>query len=155
MLFRSMVDRNHNPLQRSYNLMDRRATEEVAWLKENLGEKEIFNITANRLEDHPSWVNLMWEKKHRPEIFGRIFKALTPDGYITLKLTGKAVMHYSAAPFVGAFNLKTMQFDTGMLERTGIDPAILPELHSCEEVIGEITPQAAAATGLLDRKSVV
>lgn len=144
-----MVDRNHNPLQRSYNLMDRRATEEVAWLKENLGEKEIFNITANRLEDHPSWVNLMWEKKHRPETFGRIFKALTPDGYITLKLTGKAVMHYSAAPFVGAFNLKTMQFDTGMLERTGIDPAILPELHSCEEVIGEITPQAAAATGLL------
>lgn len=144
-----MVDENHNPLQRSYNLLDRRATAEVQWLKDHFGEMELFNITANRLEDHPTWVNLMWEKNNRPDSFAKIYKALTPDGYITLKLTGKAVMHYSAAPLVSAFNLKTLEFDISLLEQTGINPSIIPELHTCEEIIGEITPEAAEATGLL------
>ncbi|MCD6289564.1 MAG: carbohydrate kinase, partial [Anaerolineae bacterium] len=45
-----MVDKDHNPIHRAYNLMDRRATEEVEWLKEYIGEDRIFQITGNRLE---------------------------------------------------------------------------------------------------------
>ena len=41
-----MVDHEHRPLQRAYNLMDRRATAEVAWLKQNVGEERIFRSAA-------------------------------------------------------------------------------------------------------------
>ena len=85
-----MVDKDHNPVHRAYNLMDRRATKEVSWLKEHIGEDRIFKISGNRLEDHPTIVNLLWEKNNRPESFKDIYKALTIDGFITLKLTGKA-----------------------------------------------------------------
>ena len=89
-----MVDANHDPIHRAYNLMDRRATAEVAWLKETIGEERILQLTGNRIEDHPSLVNLLWEKKHRPDAYSRIWKALTIDGFITLKLTGKPVANY-------------------------------------------------------------
>ena len=62
-----MVDQQDNPIHRAYNLMDRRAVREVAWLKENIGEERIQRLTANRIEDHPSLVNLLWEKNNRPD----------------------------------------------------------------------------------------
>ena len=65
----SSSTRTATPLPRAYNLMDRRATAEVAWLKEHVGAERIFGVTANRLEDHPALVNLLWERNHRPERF--------------------------------------------------------------------------------------
>ena len=94
-----MVDKEHKPIERAYNLMDRRAVKEVEWLKTHIGEDRIFGISGNRLEDHPTITNLLWEKKNRPNSFQRIHKALTIDGFVTLKLTGKAMLHYSGATF--------------------------------------------------------
>jgi len=144
-----MVDSNHNPIHRAYNLMDRRATQEVEWLKENVGEERLFQVSGNRLEDHPAIVNLLWERNNRPEAFKRVYKALTIDGYITLKLTGQAVLNKSAAGFYGvAYNLRELKFDEALLEQIGIDIALMPDLYRCEEIIGQVTRQAAAETGL-------
>lgn len=144
-----MVDREHNPIHRAYNLMDRRATEQVAWLKENIGEDRIFQISANRLEDHPTLVNLMWERNNRPESYKRIYKALTIDGFITLRLTGKAVLSYSAAGFYGvAYNVRESRFEKPLLQEIGLDPDMMPDLFRCEEIVGEVTQKAADETGL-------
>jgi xylulokinase len=144
-----MVDRDLNAIHRAYNLMDRRATDEVEWLKEHIGERRMKELTANRLEDHPSLVNLLWEKNNRPESFARIHKALTIAGFITLKLTGKAVFNHCEAPFYGvAYDILNRRFDEGIMDEIGISPKILPDLIDCEDVAGEVTPKAAEATGL-------
>jgi len=145
-----MVDKYHNPIHRAYNLMDRRATQEVEWLKQNVGEDRLFQISGNRLEDHPTVVNLLWEKNNRPESYKNIFKALTIDGFITLKLTGKAVLNKSAAGFYGvAYNLRQLRFDKMLLDEIGIDVALMPDLYRCEEIIGQVTPEAAVEVGLV------
>ncbi len=150
-----MVDRDHNPVHNAYNLMDKRATDEVQWLKDNIGEDRIFEISKNRLDDHPALVNLLWERNHRPGDFARIDKALTIDGFITLKLTGRATCHYSGAAFYGvAYDLLRRTFNRDILDRIGISPNLLPELHRCEEIVGEVTPAAAEATGLAARTPV-
>lgn len=144
-----MVDRDHNPVHHAYNLMDKRATEEVRWLKDNIGEDRIFEISKNRLDDHPALANLLWERNHRPDDFKRIHKALTIDGFITLKLTGRATCHYSGAAFYGvAYDLLGRTFNQEILDRIGISPDLLPTLYRCEEIVGEVTPVAAEATGL-------
>ncbi len=144
-----MVDEKHEPVHRAYNLLDRRATAEVEWLKDHIGEERIKNLTGNRIEDHPTIVNLLWEKRHRPEAFKRIRWALTIDGYVTLKLTGKAGLTYPAASLYGvAYDLLNERFDAAILEEIDIDPAILPPLGRCEDIIGEVMPDAARATGL-------
>jgi xylulokinase len=145
-----MVDDEGQPIHRAYNLMDRRATREVEWLKETVGEERLQKLTANRLEDHPSLVNLLWEKNHRPDSFKRIHKALTIDGFVTFKLTGRAVVNHPAAPFFGvAYGIMEREFDQGILDEIGIERSILPELIDCEDVAGEVTADAAAETGLV------
>jgi sugar (pentulose or hexulose) kinase len=144
-----MVDERGCPVAAAYNLLDRRAQAEVEWLKREIGEERIFAISKNRLDDHPSIVNLVWEKRHRPEVFSQIHKTLTIDGYINLKLTGRATAHYSAAAFWGvAYNLLERSFDAELLEVLGIAPELLPELYPCEAIIGEVTPGAARDLGL-------
>lgn len=145
-----MVDDRHDPIHRAYNLMDRRATQEVEWLKEAVGEERILQTSGNRLEDHPTIVNLLWEKSHRPESYRRIYKALTIDGFITLKLTGQATLNVSAGAFYGvAYDLRARRFDQDLLAEIGIDPDLMPDLHPCTDVIGLVTPPAAAETGLV------
>ncbi len=150
-----MVDKDRYPIGNAYNLMDRRATVEVQWLKENVGEDRIFEVSKNRLDDHPALVNLLWEKNHRPEGFKRIRKALTIDGFITLRLTGRAACHYSGAAFYGvAYDLLGCRFNQEILDAIGIKRSLLPELYHCEEIVGEVRPAAAKATGLLKDFSV-
>ena len=144
-----LVDRDGNPLPRAYNLMDRRATAEVTWLKEHVGADRIFAVTGNRLEDHPALVNVLWERHNRPERYEAIAKVLTIDGFITLKLTGQATVHYSAAPFFGiAYDILGRRFDPELLEAVGLDETLLPRLCRCEDVVGEVTREAAADSGL-------
>lgn len=144
-----LVDKTGEPVQAAYNLMDRRAVREVQWLKDNIGEDRIFRISANRIDDHPLLVNLMWEKNNRPEDYKRIYKALTIDGYIRLKLTGRATMNNSSGAFYGvAYNILTEKFDEELMSKIGIDKELIPEIFPCEEIVGEVTAEAAAQTGL-------
>jgi xylulokinase len=144
-----LVDDHDQPIGNAYNLMDRRARDEVQRLKVELGEQYLFELTKNRLDDHPAIVNLLWEQRHRPDQFRRVRTTLTIDGYVALKLIGRATAHYSGAAFWGvAYNLLERRFERDILERIGIPPEILPELFPCTAVIGEVTRAAAAATGL-------
>lgn len=144
-----LVDRSHTPVERAWNLMDRRAREEVAWLKERIGEERLFQVSGYRLDDYPCLVNLLWEKRKRPEGFARTWKALTIDGYITLRLTGRAILHYSAAAFFGvAYDLRRRCFDSQILDEIGVPAHMLPDLVECTEIVGSVTATAAADCGL-------
>lgn len=145
-----MVDKEMNPINRAYNLMDRRAVEEVEWLRENVGVDEIFKINGNRIEDYPTMVNIMWEKKHRPEDYKKIWKILTIDGFVRLRMTGVAAMSYSHGGFWGvAYDVHGKCFNPGLMEKMGIELELMPDLYPCEEVIGTVTEKAAKELGLV------
>ena len=118
-----MVDAEHSPIHNAYNLMDRRATDEVQWLSGSCWRAErIVRLTGNRIEDHPVLVNLLWERDNRPETYRRIWKALTIDGFITLKLTGKPVVSNGGGGLLRCrLDLLNECFDADMLTRIGID----------------------------------
>jgi xylulokinase len=95
-------------------------------------------------------VNLLWEKNNRPDSFRRIWKALTIDGFITLKMTGRAVVNHGGAAFYGvAYDVLGERFDEAMLHDVGISRDILPELRRAEEIVGELSAEAAAELGLV------
>lgn len=145
-----MVDRDHNPVHRAYNLLDKRAVDQVAWIREHIGEDRQYQLSGYPIDDHPSLVNLLWEKKHRPQEYRKIHKVLTIDGFIAFKLTGRATVHYSGAAFYGvAYDLRNRRFDQQMLNDIGIDPKLMPDLCECTDVIGEVTTAAAEQAGLV------
>jgi len=145
-----LVDKSGNPIHNAYNLMDKRAVKQVEWLKKRVGEKRIFEISKNRLEDHPIIVNLLWEKENRSDRFKEVYKALTIDGFINMKLTGKFTCHYSGAAFYGvAYDLLRRKFDQELLDSMGLPISLFPELFRCEDIIGTVTTGAAEECGLV------
>jgi xylulokinase len=144
-----LVDRNNLPIHNAYNLMDKRATAQVEWLKKEIGEERIFQSSGYRLEDHPLLVNLLWEKQNRSDTFDSIAKVLTIDSYIVAKLTGETTTHFSAAAFYGvAYNLRKRNFDQALLDELDIKPTLLPDLYNCDDIVGQVTHEAARACGL-------
>lgn len=143
-----ITDSDGNALGRALNLMDRRAKKEVLFVQETIGLDAYMKITANRLEDHPIIVNLLWMKQNMPDTYHRIRMVHGIDGYLTYRLTGKHNANSSNAMFFGAYDIYNRRFDTDMLEALGLDPAMFPPVTHCEEIIGEVTAQAALDTGL-------
>lgn len=145
-----MVDREGKPINRAYNLMDRRAVKEVEWLAENIGAEKIFQINGNRIEDYPTMVNILWEKNNRPDDYRKIWKTLTIDGFVRLRMTGVAAMSYSHGGFWGvAYDVHKKAFDQEIMDRIGIGMELMPELYACEEIVGTVTEEAAKELGLV------
>ncbi len=144
-----LVGEDGNPLVNAYNLMDRRAIKQVHEIREKFTEERVFSVSRNRLDDHPIIVNLLWEKENRSEVFSRIYKVVTIDGFIVSKLTGKYTCHYSGAAFYGvAYNLTERKFDKNMLKELDLPFDIFPDLFASDEIVGSITSDASEATGL-------
>lgn len=151
-----LIDAQGQPVAPAMNLMDRRATEEVSIIRDMVGEATIEEVTANRIEDHPNLVNLYWYKRNRPEVYARTHKAVTIDGFIVSRLTGRHTLNTSSAVFYGvAFDIRKGTFRDDILDRMGIDPALMPELFDPTDQVGGVTKAAARESGLHQGTPVV
>ncbi|HHY45792.1 MAG TPA: FGGY-family carbohydrate kinase [Firmicutes bacterium] len=151
-----MVDRDLKPLRDAHIWMDRRATRECEWLKANIGEDAIFELTGNPIDPYYGLTKLMWEKANEPDLYKRCYKMLNQKDYPLMKLTGKPVTDYSNAALDGiAFDIRKRCWDQDMVRAIGLDMDKLPDVYPCDEVIGYVTREAAQATGLVAGTPVV
>ena len=129
--------------------MDRRATEQVQWLRDNIGENRLFEVSCNRLEDHPTLVNLMG-KAESPRIFRADIQSADHRRVHPIKADWEGDGEFSSGAFFGiAYDLRQNKFDEELLAKIGLDPKIMPDFFSCEELIGSVTEAAAKETGLV------
>lgn len=151
-----LVDKDLRPLQQAHIWMDRRATAECDWLRQRIGEDRVFELTANRIDPYFAAAKLLWEKNNRPDLYKQTYKLQTAADYPRMKLTGKAITDYSNASLIGiAFDIAERTWDTALIEEIGLDPDKFPEARACDEVIGEVTAEAARETGLARGTPVV
>lgn len=144
-----LVDKDLNPLQYGHIWMDRRGVKQSLWLKEHIGDQRVQQVSANPIDPYYGTVKLMWERDNRPELYKKAYKMQTAADYPAMKLTGRAVTDYANASLIGiAFDMETRSWDTAMLEEIGLDPDKFPEPFACDEIIGEVTGEAAERTGL-------
>lgn len=145
-----MLDRGGRVVNKAYNFLDTRAMGVAERLRERLDEEQSFRLCGFEIGGSQfNVLGMLWEKENRPADYKRIWKVLTPDAYVTYRLTGKAVVNYSAGNFYGAiFDVHNKRFHQPMLDELGIDRDLLPDVFPCEQVIGEITREAADITGL-------
>ncbi len=150
-----LVDKELRSLQNAHIWMDRRATTECAWLRREIGEERIFRMSGNLIDPFYGTPKLMWIKYNRPHLYQQTYKFLSAVGYLAMKLTGKTVMDYSNASLFGiVFDIVNRKWNEELIEAIGLDQAKFPLPFPCDEVIGEVTKEAAERTGLRrDRRS--
>lgn len=97
---------------------------------------------------------LMWLKKHFPNLYERTSFVLGSKDYINFRLTGRAATDFSYASGTGAFDLRRRAMCQDYLETAGLRGDIFLEPIPSHSVVGRITPQAAAETGLCEGTAV-
>ena len=100
---------------------------------------------------------LAWVRRHAPEVYARCGTAFFCKDFVTFRLTGRRVSDISDMSGAGFVRLPDGAYDAGLLEGYGLADAIdlLPELLGPTDIVGGVTAEAAAATGLAEGTPVV
>ncbi len=142
------VDENGSVLHNTPIWMDTRARHLCERVREEIGADEIFRVAGN--DFLPSYVTpkLLWFREERPEIFQKTFKFLQSNSYIVMKLTGEMSQEYSQCYGIHFFHMEKLAYDTALAEKMGLSPELMPKLYGCDEIVGNVTKDAAEKTGL-------
>ncbi len=127
---------------------DIRAAEECTFIREQLGEEQVFDLCGNPVHPNYTLPKVLWYKNHLAKVVPGIHTILQTNGFIVYRLTGELTQDVSQAYGYHCFDIRRGTWNLGMLEKLGIDPQWLPEISSCSQVVGTVTAAAARETGL-------
>ena len=85
----------------------------------------------------------------------RVRKILLPKDYLRFQLTGEYASDVSDASGTALFDVVNRRWSFELVDRLGLDHAILPRVFESPAVTGVISREAAAATGLQEGTPVV
>ncbi len=95
---------------------------------------------------------ILWWMHERPQVFRQIRAFVQPGGYVAMRLSGlsaaDAFIDQSYLHFSGFADNARGEWNTALCDRFGLDPALLPRIVAPHDVIGEVSPAAAARSGL-------
>jgi xylulokinase len=142
------VDSAGNLLHPALIWMDRRTDPQCEWLSEHVGAAAIASINGGLIDPYFMAPKLLWYKEQRPELYRATQAVLQANGYIVYRLTGELSMDSSHGPLTLLFDSRRGDWSDELLSGMHIDPARLPPIAPCSQVIGEVTRTAAEAAGL-------
>jgi len=149
------VDQRGRPLIRAMTWLDRRTARQCEALIGQIGFETLFSVSGNPVT--PTYVTgkILWLKERKPEVYKETRMILQSNGYMVYRLTGRPSLDVSQGNGIHAFDIAACRWDEALAERIGIDPRVLPPIHECHEVVGEVTARAAEETGLAPGTPVV
>jgi len=142
-----LLDKAMKPLRRTIMWTDQRSTEECAELDAKYRDR-IFG-TAFQMPA-PTWTlpQMMWLKKHEPEVIERTKHVLFVKDYVRYQVCGHAATDYIEAQGTLFFDMHAMKWSDELVSLSGLDRAALPELVRPTDMVGKVSAQAAADTGI-------
>jgi xylulokinase len=144
----TVVDKHGEVLRPSILYCDQRAAKQAACILEQIDLKSFYSIVGHRVSPSYTLEKLMWIRDHEPELYARTHRTLCAKDYINFRLSGRMATDYSDASGTNAFDLNSFQWSERIISLAGVDGEMFPEPMDSTRVLGEITAEAAAATGL-------
>lgn len=149
------VNDRGDPLRPALIWMDRRSEEQCSYLRQEIGEERMLRVTGNRIDPYFMLPKLLWFKKYEPQLFQQTARVLQANGYLNYKLTGRFSLDRAHASLTQVYDVHTGQVAFDLCQELGLPPELFPELYDCAAVIGGVTGEAAASTGLTPGTPVV
>lgn len=114
-----------------------------------MDEHRFYAMTGNRLDSHYPLLKLLWLREQRPEVFRETAYFLQAKDYLTYRMTGRlGLTDYSDASLTGLFDVRECRWSDDILDEFAIPRDKLPKIEPSSALVGGITAEAAAATGL-------
>jgi xylulokinase len=98
----------------------------------------------------PAWmgVKIAWEQRYRPQRHGSTWKYLAPKDFLNFRLTSVAATDLSEASGSFLMDARTRAWSEDLASGLDLGLNSLPDIRRADEVIGVVTAEAAAQTGL-------
>lgn len=145
-----LLDREERVLAPVQLGMDYRAHAQVERLVRRWGARVLFEKTG--MPPHPLnfFPKLMWVAENRPDILEKTWKAVTYADYMMIRFCGEAKLDATMAGRTMAVDLKTGDWDAGILENAAIRREQLSDICASGTAVGTIQKQLARELGLAE-----
>lgn len=150
-----LLDRTGRVLRRSIQQSDGRAGREVAEMRAEIDEGAFLAAAGNGINQQLVGAKMRWLGRHEPAVVASAETVLGSYDYINYRLTGRRAIEQNWALEAGVVNVARDEVDRAQAETSGIPGAILPPMVRSSEVMGHVTAEAAAETGLAAGTPVV
>lgn len=150
-----MLDKNGTVLRRSIIWCDQRTGAECEEITQKVGAERLIQLTANPALTGFTASKILWVRNHEPELYERCAHILLPKDYVRYKLTGEFATEVSDASGMQLLDVPRRQWSDEVLEKLGIDKALLARVYESPEVTGRVTSQAAELCGIAAGTPVV
>lgn len=144
-----LVDGDGVPLRPALIHADIRAGEQCEQLRRRIGEMDYYAITGNRLAPFYSLPKLMWLMEREPDTVARARWLLQAKDYCVGQMTGRwGVTDPSDASLTGIYDVNRLHWSEEVAESANVPKSLLPEVLPSTAMVGEVSAEAARATGL-------
>ncbi|MCS6867853.1 FGGY family carbohydrate kinase, partial [Thermus sp.] len=142
-------------LRLSIQQNDARAVQEIAELRRLYAEETLFARTGATWNQQVVAPKLLWLKRHEPEVFARLRWLSGSYEHIVFRLSGARYSEANWALESGMWDPQRQEWLEDLLELVGLSPGVLGPVRFPQEVVGRLSPQAAALTGLREGLPVI
>lgn len=149
------IDRNGHPIRPGMIWMDSRSEKECDEIRARVGEAAINYNNGNRIACWFIEPKALWMKKHEPELFEKTYKFLSPAGYCTYRLSNVFSINKGDAGLFYPYDYQKGIWNEELAKKIGIPIEKYAKIYDCDEVVGTVTKEAAAETGLPEGAIVV
>jgi len=151
-----LLDRAGVPLLAIQSL-DSRAASIAETLSANGNGRDLHAICLQEPWPAQTAALLAWVRAFAPEVYSRAGTAFMCKDFIAFRLTGRRVADISDLSAAGLVRMPICAYDDELLLRYGLADArsLLPDIVKPTDIVGHVTAEAAAATGLTQGTPVV
>ncbi|MGY1636080.1 FGGY-family carbohydrate kinase [Geodermatophilus sp. SYSU D00742] len=141
-----LVDAEGRPTHPALLWMDRRSDKQC---RDRAGaHRQIQDIAANAPDPYYAAPKVAWLLENVPGLRQRTTHLLMANGYVNMKLTGKRSIDTGHAGLCLLAGIEDVQWSPELAELWGVPREWLPPIGRPTEVLGRVSPEAAAVTGL-------
>jgi len=135
--------------------IDTRASAEIDDLTQRLGADEVLARGGNALSSQAVGPKLLWLRRNEPQVWAQARRWFGSSSYVVARLTGEYVLdHHTASQCAPLYDLAARDWAADWAEEIAGDLA-MPRLAWPGDLVGRVTPDAAAATGLAEGTPVM
>lgn len=127
---------------------DGRTGAECDEIRAAVGRERLIEVTGNDALTSYTATKMLWVRNNEPENWARARRLQLPKDYVRFRLCGEYALDVNDGSGTVLFDIKARTWSREVVEAIGLDMAMLPRTVEGPEIVGEVTPGAAAATGL-------
>ena len=150
-----LLDKDGDVLRPSIQQSDGRCANEVEELRRDWDESDFLSRAGNGINQQLVTAKLRWIARHEPDVFRRIATVFGSYDFINWKLTGQRAIERNWALEAGFVDVRNDALDDELIALARISRDAIPPKMMSHHILGEVTAEAAAQTGLAEGTPVI